>query len=267
MQRTITLVGGRGGQGTTTVATALALMAASDQRTTLITTDPMATAAVIGMPLSSDTVWVDVPGLVLTRCLKSYAAAVVVIDAGTALTAPPVELDGNVSASTSERYGVLRGPCYLALSSLLTAPGPPLDGVILVSEDGRSLNARDVADVLDIPVVATVKASPAVARTIDAGLFPSRLHRLRELDALRHLAAAPPASTRLRQPPTAPLRTGTDLPLSRGDNSVEGRAPVKRCPDRRSDLHVGKPWSCGRRSTSRAEHRSPLARRRRLLPR
>src|SRR4051794_3462800 len=50
VQRTITLVGARGGQGTPAVATALALIAGHDHRTTLVTTDPMATAAVIGMP-------------------------------------------------------------------------------------------------------------------------------------------------------------------------------------------------------------------------
>ena len=82
-----------------------------------------------------------------------------------------VEADGPV-----EHYVVLRGPCYVALSTLLTA-GRRFDGVILMIEPGRALSERDVTDVLGIPVVATIPVDPAIARTIDAGLLLSRLHR------------------------------------------------------------------------------------------
>ena len=48
-------------------------------------------------------------------------------------------------------------------------------GVVLVEESGRALGARDVADVLGLPVLATVSVRSSVARVVDAGVFPVRL--------------------------------------------------------------------------------------------
>lgn len=76
------------------------------------------------------------------------------------------------------------GPCYVALATVL-AIGVSCDGVILVAEAGRSLGADDVTDVLGTLVVATVTASPSVARTVDAGLLTARLGHLAELRPLR----------------------------------------------------------------------------------
>jgi hypothetical protein len=48
-------------------------------------------------------------------------------------------------------------------------------GAVLVEESGRALGSRDVADVLGIPVLATVAVRSSVARVIDAGVFPVRM--------------------------------------------------------------------------------------------
>ena len=50
-------------------------------------------------------------------------------------------------------------------------------GVVLVTEAGRALQARDVAGVLGVPVVAEVAVEAAVARAVDAGLLAARLPR------------------------------------------------------------------------------------------
>ena len=92
--------------------------------------------------------------------------------------------DRNTPPERGTLLAVLRGPCYLGLHSLVTHD-VELDGIVLVAEPGRSLTRRDVADVCGAPVVAEIPASPRVARTIDAGLFVTRLHRLSELASLR----------------------------------------------------------------------------------
>ena len=66
--------------------------------------------------------------------------------------------------------------CYLALRRALAHPARP-DGVVLITEEGRALDAADVESVLSAPVVAEIAIDPAVARTIDAGLLAARLPR------------------------------------------------------------------------------------------
>ncbi len=68
----------------------------------------------------------------------------------------------------------------------LAAPLRP-SGVVLVSEPGRALGAKDVEDVLGVPVRAEVTVEAAVARAVDAGLLASRLPRSLER-ALRRAA-------------------------------------------------------------------------------
>ena len=221
--RVISVSGARGGQGATTVAAALALHAAENGPAILVSTEPASAASLLGVPLGPDGEGVHVtPGLVLAPyplAPDELRPATVVVDAGPASQA--------WDAASGEHYVVLRGPCYVALASLLAAPGRP-DGVILVAEDGRSLTARDVTEVLDVAVVATVAARPAVARTIDAGLLVSRIHRMRELAPLRALATDPyagrprPSTARARQPAANGSKPHTDLPYGQGPpRSVE----------------------------------------------
>jgi hypothetical protein len=70
---------------------------------------------------------------------------------------------------------VVRG-CYLTLRRAVAAPGlAATHGIVLVDEPGRSLGAREVADVLGRPVLARVPVRSAVARAVDAGVVAARL--------------------------------------------------------------------------------------------
>jgi hypothetical protein len=256
--RTIVLTGARGGHGTTTVAAALALYAAEHGTTTLVTDVP-STAALIGVALPftdeflevTDNLAITSPGTAADRP-RSHT---VVIDAGHAPAAPAAD----------EHYVVLRGPCYVALASLLARADAKPDGVILVAEPKRSLTARDVTDVLDVPVIATIDATPDVARTIDAGLLVSRLRRLREFAPLRALASDPyagrlrPSTAHPRQAISKPSRHVTDLPLSQSDSGAEGRASVKRVALFASRSYVDDMWT-HRGWPRRVEHRPARAR-------
>jgi len=92
----------------------------------------------------------------------------VVVDAG--LLHPAIH-DAVARATTS--LMVIRS-CYLALRRAVAAPLRP-SGIVLVHEPGRALGRADIAEVLGVPVVATVPLSPDVARAVDAGLLASRL--------------------------------------------------------------------------------------------
>lgn len=211
--RTIVVTGARGGQGTTTVAAALALHAARDGDAVLIAPPQQGAAALLGVPAVQRGESVEVTAhLMLVAPPMAVTAATVVVDGG-----QHDGLDDRLTNDRTEAYVVLRGPCYLALATLLADSGPRPDGIILVAEEGRSLTARDVSEVTDLPVVATVEATSRVARTIDAGLLPSRISRLHELRQLDTLATAPPRVATVRRPSpnhpvTKPSETHTDLP-------------------------------------------------------
>jgi hypothetical protein len=172
----ITVVGAKGGQGTSTVAAVLAIFAAGHQPTELVAPDAV---PILGVADPSDG-GPGVPVLAnLTLTGTAGRAGVAILDAGT--------LAGRAVAGST--YTVVRGPCYLALRTMLGRGGPLPDGVILVAEEGRSLTQRDVEDVTGAPVVARVEHTPRVARLIDAGLLIAQLHHLNEFRDLRRLAA------------------------------------------------------------------------------
>ena len=74
-------------------------------------------------------------------------------------------------------------PCYLALrrASLLTTKP---DGVIVITEPGRALGVHDVESVVGAPVLAEIPFDPAIARAVDAGLLAGRVPTL----LTKHLA-------------------------------------------------------------------------------
>ncbi len=211
----VILNGARGGQGTSTIAAALALYAAGHARTQLVATDLSATAALLGIGEPADEELTVTDHLTLTG-VSSGDPDVRIIDAGT--TTPTCSRE-------DVHLVVLRGPCYVALRSLDHNNGHRPDGIVLLAEQGRSLTARDLSDVTGIPVVATVPVTPAVARAIDAGLLIARLHRLSDLAALRRYA------TRLfcSEPPYDPVNDLTSaLPAAVADlNESRSRTPVK----------------------------------------
>jgi hypothetical protein len=70
---------------------------------------------------------------------------------------------------------VLRG-CYLGLRRAVHSPVlARTAGVVLVEEPGRSLSAREVSEVLDVPVLARVPVRSGIARAVDAGVLAARL--------------------------------------------------------------------------------------------
>lgn len=117
---------------------------------------------------------------ILTALLEGDGR-VVVVDGGTAPRAanePQSLLLRHLTSFGGASFIVTR-PCYLALQRSLLAleSGLCASGVIVVDEPDRSLDERDVASVLGLPVVATVPVEPAVARAVDAGLLVSRRPR------------------------------------------------------------------------------------------
>jgi hypothetical protein len=70
---------------------------------------------------------------------------------------------------------VLRG-CYLALRRAVHAPAlEHTAGVVLLDEPDRSLGAKEIGEVLDLPVLARVPVTGSIARAVDAGVLTTRL--------------------------------------------------------------------------------------------
>lgn len=269
MNRTIVLTGARGGQGTSTVAAALALLAAEHGPTIICSEDPTTTAALIGIPLALDEECVSVrPGLAIAPLSGEVLEHVdddvtLVVDAGRTPYGPFDHPNAGLcdllraTRQSCERYVVLRGPCWVALNTAIVRCRP-CDGVILLLEQGRALTSTDVADYLGTPVVAMLPVEAPIARSVDAGLLAQNLHR--------HHAVAGPLRRLVRPPttlPQAPHQTDTDLPLSRGDRSkaIPGcHVPAIRRP-------VWAAWNATQATTADAEHRASLPRRCRVLRR
>jgi hypothetical protein len=103
--------------------------------------------------------------------LLGDAPMVTIGDCGDA-AAPATRAVAEVATTT---VVVIRS-CYLALRRAVHAPVlARTSGVVLVEDGGRSLSAREVAEVLGIPVIARVASRPAVARAVDAGVLATRL--------------------------------------------------------------------------------------------
>ena len=212
------MVGGaKGGQGTTTVPAAIAVFAAAHRPTRLITSDPSAAAAVLGITVPNGRAlpWTPVIGQLEVATEPIRDGAFTVMDAGCIEQLPG-------PAVRAITVAVVRGPCDLALRSLVGAGARNLMGFVLVREPGRSLTATDVEDVTGVPVRATIDVSRIVVRTIDAGLLIARLHHLDEFTALRRWTTRQMTTNRQRPPRPKAARTavwrlsmiGTDCPLA-----------------------------------------------------
>lgn len=172
----IRLVAPRHGQGLTTVALALAARAASEDRAvTLVSHDLDDLCAMAGLPSVESGEELHLASGLVAACHPRLFGDLVVEEV-------PVGAEGEGPADIT--LMVLRGPDYLSLRSAMVA-GIPADGVVLVREPWRALDAADVSSVLGAPVVAEIPHSDAVARAIDAGLI---LTRATALGAFRPLA-------------------------------------------------------------------------------
>ncbi len=182
----IEFIGVRGGHGATTVALASAVTLASRGPTRISTHDRRSLCAIVGIAHDG----LPVPFAEhLDLAPDEHDGDV--IDAGTLERYfDEVPFDDELaqrrqSPSAGLRIGVLRGPDYLGLRTLCEHAEAHLDGLVVVSEAGRALEARDVEHVSGRPVLAVIDHTPVVARTIDAGLLEQRLGRLREFAQLR----------------------------------------------------------------------------------
>jgi hypothetical protein len=83
---------------------------------------------------------------------------------------------GMAVAGAAERSLLVLRPCFLAVRRAAAAP-VRATGVVLVDEPGRALGAADLSEALGLPVVARVRVTEQIARTVDAGLLTARLPR------------------------------------------------------------------------------------------
>ena len=182
----IEFIGVRGGHGTTTVALAAATTLATRGPTRISAHDRRALCAIVGIAHDG----LPIP-IAEHLDLAPDEGDGDIIDAGTLeryFDEAPFDdelAQRRQSPSTGLRIGVLRGPDYLGLRTLCEHAEAHLDGLVVVSEAGRALEARDVEHVSGRPVLAVIDHTPVVARTIDAGLLVHRLGRLREFAQLR----------------------------------------------------------------------------------
>jgi len=94
-----------------------------------------------------------------------------VLDLGTA-----VEPAARALVEVSDAAVVVVRGCYLALRRAVAAPAlVRSSGIVVVEEAGRSLGAKDVADVLERPVLAHITVRASIARAVDAGVLGTRL--------------------------------------------------------------------------------------------
>ena len=194
MPDTLTLAyfAAKGGQGTTVIAASVALTHAKTGRRTLLidAAEHHDTYAALGFPepIEPNAVTEVVPNLDLVAidpdaCAEEFDTTgyeVAVIDFG--------QKRPTVGTAT-----IVTRACYLALRRALAVTPAP-DNAIVIAEPGRALDDADVAAVLGLPIVATIRTDPSVARTVDAGLLASRLPQV--IERHRHeLVHAPTAVT------------------------------------------------------------------------
>jgi hypothetical protein len=125
------------------------------------------------------------PDTAYPRVVGALAAVrgTVVVDAGTGAPHP------DLLAAAAHSLLITR-PCFLALRRA-AALRVPVTGVVVITEPGRALRARDIESAIGAPVVAEVLVDPSVSRAVDSGLLAARLPRtlMRLGSSLRSVAA------------------------------------------------------------------------------
>lgn len=165
---TITLVGAKGGSGTSTVAAALALHLAKSQPVDLV--DQAAApdlAGLLGMPSGQHRT-------IITPALNLYTGSGIVGDGTAAVRVIDAGTDHYRTTRGASRYLVTR-ECYLSLRRASALDLSDYAGLVLVQEPGRALGASDVAQVLGLPIAARIPIRSSIARAIDAGVLATRL--------------------------------------------------------------------------------------------
>ncbi len=181
MTTTTTLVGAKGGVGTSTIAALYALQLARSGQTVRLSATDAAGVDDLAVILGS---WQVPPGDVVQ-----------IMDGLTLADHPDATVDHNVVDAGTDCFSDHVGAVYvivrnefLALRRALNAPQTTV-GAILITEPARPLRPRDVTDVLAYPVVAELVVDPALARASDAGLLATARNRI-HIDLPTEVAAA-----------------------------------------------------------------------------
>ncbi len=87
----------------------------------------------------------------------------------------------------ADRSVLVTRPCYLALRRVASC-AEPIDSIVLVRDQMRSLGRADVADVVGVDDVHHLDVDPGIARSLDAGLVATRPPRLL-LQQMKRVAA------------------------------------------------------------------------------
>ncbi len=182
----------KGGQGCTTIAVVLAVLAAQSNQPTLLLDTRGDAAPILGVsdPVPSCT-FADAIAHAVEPCDRLRVASVagdqINTDAISAIrelvaAGHRVIVDTGIDHDVLHRFDPLSPqrllvtrPCYLALRRAIGVPFVP-DHVVLIAEHQRSLTERDVSLALALPVTS-VPDDPGIARAIDAGLLAARLPR------------------------------------------------------------------------------------------
>jgi hypothetical protein len=182
----------KGGQGCTTIAAVLAVLAAQSNQPTLLLDTRGDAAPTLGVsdPEPAST-FVDAIANAVEPSARLRVATVAgdridtdAISAISELVAAGhrVIVDTGTDHDVLHRFDPLNPqrllvtrPCYLALRRAIGVPFVP-DHVVLISEHQRCLTERDVSLALALPITS-VPYDPAIARAIDAGLLAARLPR------------------------------------------------------------------------------------------
>jgi CobQ/CobB/MinD/ParA nucleotide binding domain len=194
----LTVCATKGGQGTTTTATALALTANQQGQHVLLIDTGGDLPAILGHPQHhgpglSD--YLTDPNVTLADITITIREGLDLIPRGTG----PITFDtytyglvtcgcdrydtvtidlGTAPADTWNEHAdetvFVTRPCYLAVRRAIHLPRRP-SHVILINEPGRALSAHDIEVVLGVPVTATIPVDIETARIIDAGLLATRL--------------------------------------------------------------------------------------------
>ena len=199
----------KGGSGTSTLAAACALVLARQGGARLadLGGDQPALFGLGADPVTGLADWLaagpEAPTDALERLAVEAATGVVLLPRGTPPDAPVPAAEAGAALAVALRDGpvvtvvdagnaavpaaqglietadvsvvVVRG-CYLALRRAVRTPAlAGVAGVAMVAEPARSLGAREVADVLDRPVLVEVPVRPGIARAVDAGVLAQRM--------------------------------------------------------------------------------------------
>jgi len=199
----------KGGSGTTTVATGLALAAAAGSPTLLVDLKGDAAAA-LGSPAPPGPGlgdWCrahpDVAADGLARLERSVADNLALLEPGSqstgACASAAAELlvgmlasdrrtvvadcgvaDSTVSTAMAAGAGrsvLVLAPCYLSLRRATAIPLRP-SGIVIVRAPWHAISDTEVGELLGVPVLARVPVDPSIGRAVDAGLLAVGAPRL-----------------------------------------------------------------------------------------